>query len=240
MHKVSEEIFMIPGKDEMIPDCHVYIIGIPGSKDLTMIDAGLVGKWKSKIRTIRQGGIDPEDIKRVIMTHTHLDHSGCLPEIQRDMPWVELWAHVVEGTQLEEGDERTVYGMAMLKSMCQGQYMLKDGDYKLKIDRMLYGGDELNIGGMTWKVIHIPGHSAGSIGLYDAATKTLIPGDVIYADHAIGRYDLHGADAEQHLNSLTLLSEMNVKMLLPGHNSIMNNVPDGYIRETLEYWKGYL
>jgi len=240
MNKVSEGVYMIPGRDEMLPDCHIYILGMPGSKDLTMIDAGLVGKWDHKLGSIRQGGIDPEDIKRIIMTHTHLDHSGCLPEILSKLPGVELWVHVSEGAQLEEGDERTVYGMDMFKIMCQGQYRLKDGDYRIKVNRNLNDGEDLKIGGMTWKVIHIPGHSTGSIALYDAAKNILIPGDVVYADHAIGRYDLHGADPEQHLNSLTLLSELDVKMLLPGHNRIMSNVPDGYIKETLEQWKDYL
>jgi len=240
MNRISEGIYMIPGRDEMLPDCHMYLIGMPGSKDLTMIDAGLVGKWNNKIKSIRESGIDPADIKRVIMTHTHLDHIGCLPEVLRDLPDMELWVHAVEGAQLEEGDERTVYGMAMFKVMCQGQYRLKDGDYKMKVHRRLDDSDELEIGGMAWTVIHIPGHSAGSIALYESNQKVLIPGDVVYADYDIGRYDLHGADPARHLDSITLLSELDVKMLLPGHNRIMNHVPDGYLRETLEKWGHYL
>ena len=240
MSRISEDIFMIPGRDDMLPDCHMYIIGVPGSKDLTIVDAGLVGKWNHKKRSILENGIDHRDIKRIIMTHTHLDHSGCLPEIFRELPEIELWVHDIEGAQLEEGDERTVYGMDMFKIMCQGQYRLKNGDYKMKVHRRLRNGEELEIGGMTWRVIHIPGHSAGSIALYDVMTGTLLAGDVVYADHAIGRYDLHGADPGRHLKSLTLLSEMDVKVLLPGHNSVMNYVPDGYIKETLEQWKYYL
>lgn len=240
MNKITEYIYMAPGRDDMMPDCHMYVIGMQESKDLTIIDAGMAGKWGHKIRSIRESNIDLEDIKRIIMTHTHLDHSGCLPEILRDLPHIELWVHIIEGIQLEEGDERTVYGMDMFKIMCQGQYGLKDGDYKMKVHRKLNEGEELNVGSMTWKVLHIPGHSVGSIALYQADEKILIPGDVVYADHAIGRYDLYGADPAQHLNSLNLLSEMDVKMLLPGHNRIMSHVPDGYIKETLEQWKYYL
>jgi hydroxyacylglutathione hydrolase len=240
MNKITEGIYMAPGRDEMLPDCHMYLIGMPESKDLTIIDAGLVGKGGFKMGSILESGIALEDIKRVIMTHTHLDHSGCLQEIFERMPWIELWVHASEGEQLETGDERTVYGMEMFKTMCQSQYHLKNGDYKLKVHRKLNDGDDLKIGGMMWKVIHIPGHSAGCIALYEAEEKILIPGDVVYADHAIGRYDLHGADPGQHLNSLTLLSGLDVKMMLPGHNRIMNHVPDGYIKETLQQWKNYL
>jgi hydroxyacylglutathione hydrolase len=240
MNQITENIYMISGRDEMLPDCHMYLIGKPGSKDLTLIDAGLVGKGSYKMGSILESGVVFGDIKRIIMTHTHLDHTGCLHEIIAKMPWIELWVHSSEGEQLERGDERTVYGMAMFKSMCQSQYRLKDGDYKLKVHRKLNDGEELEIGAMTWHVIHIPGHSIGCIALYESTEKILIPGDVVYADHAIGRFDLYGADPKQHLNSLRLLSEMDVKMLLPGHNHIMNNVPGGYIKETLEQWKGYL
>jgi len=240
MNRISEGVYMIQGRDDMMPDCHMYILGMPESKDLTMIDGGMAGKWDHKIRSIRESDVKLEDIKRIIMTHTHLDHSGCLPEILRDLHDVELWVHEAEGTQMEQGDERTVYGMDMFKVMCQGQYRLRDGDYRMNVHRKLNDGEEFNIGGMKWKVIHIPGHSAGSIALYDDQEKTLIPGDVVYADYAIGRYDLYGADPVQHLKSLTLLSELDVNMLLPGHNRIMDHVPDGYIKETVEQWGHYL
>ena len=240
MKNITEGIYMSPGIDEMIPDSHMYLIGMPGSGDLTLVDAGLIGKGAHKLSSVTEGGIALEDIKRIIMTHTHLDHIGCLHEMIGKMPWVELWVHESEGEQLEKGDERTVYGMAMFKSMCQSQYRLKDGDYKLKVHRKLHDGEELEIGGMTWNVVHIPGHSIGCIALYDSIQKVLFPGDVVYADHAIGRFDLFGADPKLHLDSLSRLSEMDVKMLLPGHNRIMNNVPDGYIKETLEQWRPFL
>ena len=40
------------------------------------------------------------------MTHTHLDHIGCLAEIQKQLPWAELWMHHSEADLLEQGDER--------------------------------------------------------------------------------------------------------------------------------------
>jgi len=112
----------------------------------------MAGKWDHKKRTIRERNIALEDIRRIIMTHTHLDHSGCLPEIFRDLTEVELLVHAVEGTQLEQWDERTLYGMDMFKVMCQGQYRLGNGDYRMKVHRKLNDGDELNIGDMKWKV----------------------------------------------------------------------------------------
>jgi hydroxyacylglutathione hydrolase len=240
MTKIREGVYFIEGRDEMIPDSHVYIIGKPESKDLSMIDAGLTGKGSYKIDSVRKLEIDTADIKRVIMTHTHFDHIGCLSEIRQEMPWLELWVHTYEAVQLEEGDERTIYGMDMFKNMCQAQYNLKEGAFKFEVNKKLNDGETLEIGGMVWKVVHVPGHSAGSIALYENTDKILIPGDVVYADYAIGRFDLHGADPAKHKESLMRLSELKVDVLLPGHNRIMERVPEGYIRGTAEQWGPYL
>ena len=230
----------IQGQDEFIPDAHTYVIGKPASKDLSLIDPGLMGKGGYKLGAIQDAGINLEDIKRVIMTHIHLDHIGCLGEVRERMPWIELWLHALEANELEQGDERGIYGMDMFKGMAQGQYGLKDGDFSFQVDRKLEDGEALTIGGMRWEVLHIPGHSAGSIGLYDAENKVLIPGDVVYADHAIGRFDLHNASGAQHKSSLMRLGGLEVSILLPGHNRIVTELPPGYILETAEQWAPYL
>ncbi len=240
MPQVIEGVYFIPGQDEFIPDAHVYLIGKSGSSDLSMVDAGLMGKGEYKVNTIKDLGFRLEDIKRVIMTHTHLDHVGCLREIMEMMPWLELWVQEAEAGPLEEGDERIVYGMDMFQTMMQSQYNLKAGDFTFRVQRRLQGGETLPIGGMNWEVLHIPGHSPGSIALYDREDRVLIPGDTVYADAAIGRFDLHGADAGELKASLLRLAELDVDILLPGHNRIMKGVPKGYIAQTAEQWIPHL
>jgi hydroxyacylglutathione hydrolase len=240
MPKVTEGVFFIPGEDEFIPDSHVYVIGLPSSGDFSVVDAGLMGKGGYKIRALEKLGIAPQEIKRVIMTHTHLDHIGCLGEIRKQMDRLELWVHEKEAEPLEQGDDRAVYGMDMFKSMCQMQYGLKPGAFQFQVDRKLKGGETLDIGGMSWEVLHIPGHSAGSIALYNRAGKILIPGDTVYSDRAIGRFDLHGANAGELKQSLLGLADLEVDILLPGHNRILQNVPAGYIRDTAKQWGPYL
>lgn len=240
MTEVTEEIHFIQGQDEFIPDAHTYVIGKPASKDLSLIDPGLMGKGGYKLGAIQDAGINLEDIKRVIMTHIHLDHIGCLGEVRERMPWIALWLHTLEADELEQGDERGIYGMDMFKGMAQGQYGLEDGDFSFQVDRKLEDGETLTIGDMQWEVLHIPGHSAGSIGLYEAENKVLIPGDVVYADHAIGRFDLHNASGPQHKSSLMRLGGLEVSILLPGHNRIVTELPPGYILETAEQWAPYL
>jgi glyoxylase-like metal-dependent hydrolase (beta-lactamase superfamily II) len=80
----------------------------------------------------------------------------------------------------------------------------------------------------------------GSIGLYHRTMKILIPGDVVYADYAIGRFDLYGAKASQLKESLMRLGELEVDILLPGHNRIVKGLPKGYILKTARQWESYL
>jgi len=240
MPRVTEDVYYIPGQDGFMPDAHVYVLGNPSSQDLSIIDAGFVGKGNYKIQSILKGGIEPSTIKRVIMTHTHLDHIGCLAEIRKEIPGVQVWAHRLEADLLEQGDDRAVYGMKMFKTLCLVQFGLKPDSFKIKVDRKLDGGETLEIGGMTWEVIHIPGHSMGSIGLYHRSAKILIPGDVAYADHAIGRFDLHGANPSDLKKSLIRLSELEVDILLPGHNQIVKGLPKDYLAKTVRQWESYL
>jgi hydroxyacylglutathione hydrolase len=240
MKHIAEGVFFIQGQDEFIPDAHVYVIGEPASEDLTLVDAGLMGKGMYKIEAIQKLGLSLSDIKRVILTHTHLDHIGCLREILNTIPHAELWVHTVEAAPLEQGDDRTVYGMDMFKNMCQSQYGIKPGAFTFKVDRKLEGGEILEMGNMAWEVIHIPGHSEGSIALYNRPGKILIPGDVVYADYAIGRFDLHGANGPALRDSLRTLAKLKVDVLLPGHNRVVENVQPGYIMETANQWAPYL
>jgi hydroxyacylglutathione hydrolase len=240
MAKVTEDVYYIPGQDDFMPDAHAYVLGKPSSQNLSLIDAGLIRKGSYKVQSIQKAGIELSSIKRIIMTHTHLDHIGCLTEILKQMPWAELWMHSLEADSLEKGDERTVYGIEMFKGLCQLQFGLKPGAFKFQVNRKLQGGETLDLGDTLWEVIHIPGHSMGSIGLYHRPMKILIPGDVVYADYAIGRFDLFSADSSELKKSLMRLAELEVDILLPGHNQIVKNLPKDYILKTAHQWEPYL
>ena len=228
MPKVTEDVYYIPGQDEFMPDSHVYVLGKPSSKNLSLIDAGLTGKGSYKIQSIQKAGIELSAIKRIIMTHIHLDHIGCLSEILKQIPWAELWVHCLEADLLEQGDERAVYGMDAFRGFCQEHFGLQPGAFKFEVKRKRKGGDpgsrRYGLGGHPH-----PRPLLGSIGLYHRPMKILIPGDVVYADHAIGRFDLYSADASELKKSLMRLAQLEVDILLPGHNQIVKGLPKGYI-----------
>ncbi|HEY3275792.1 MAG TPA: MBL fold metallo-hydrolase, partial [Syntrophorhabdaceae bacterium] len=80
----------------------------------------------------------------------------------------------------------------------------------------------------------------GGIALYNRPLKALVPGDVIYADYSIGRFDLFGANPGQLKASLNRLAELEVDMLFPGHNQLVKGLPADYITKTAKTWEPYL
>ncbi len=240
MKRITEGIVWIPGQDQFIPDAHMYVLGDPKGDDITLIDAGLMRKSDYKLKVLEALDIEVSQVKRLILTHSHLDHIGCLPELKRKIPHMEVWLHTLEAEELEVGNEMTVYGMNLFKTMVQAQFGLKDGVFKMGVDKRLNEGDQLLLDGILWEVLHLPGHSKGSIGLYNRSSRIFISGDTIYSDYAIGRFDLYGADPKELRDSLERIVGLEIDVLLPGHNNIMEAVPDGYARKVYEQWKNYL
>ena len=85
MTEVMEGVRFIRGQDDMIPDAHVFLLGDLSAGDLTLVDAGLIDKGPYKIESLKRMGVPLENIRRIIMTHTHLDHIGCLRELRESL-----------------------------------------------------------------------------------------------------------------------------------------------------------
>ncbi len=236
VEKVTDGILWVAGRDRFMPDSHIYVLGDVRSDDLTIVDCGIVEMGAYKLGELENYGISLKQVKRIIMTHTHLDHIGCLREFLDKDPHIEVWVHKDEATYLEQGDDRVVFGNKMFESMIKSQYSISSGFFEFKVNRKLEGGENLDLGGTIFKVIHVPGHSVGSIGLYDEVGKIFISGDTIYADGAIGRYDLFSADPEKLKESLQVIADLEIDILLPCHNRIVKGGADQMIKNTVQYW----
>jgi glyoxylase-like metal-dependent hydrolase (beta-lactamase superfamily II) len=63
-----------------------------------------------------------------------------------------------------------------------------------------------------------PGHSAGSISLYERETGSLFPGDVFFCNGGVGRWDLPSGNYEELKESIHRLAELEIINLYPGHD----------------------
>lgn len=184
-------------------DSNIYVLGSGG--EAAVIDTGTGFNSSYVIESITEK-VDAKSIKAIILTHEHFDHCGGVPDIKErcDEEIVEVMCHEKGAETLEEGRDwsSSLFGVEQPP---------------VRVDRKLADGDIIEIGEMELKVIYTPGHSPGSICLYEAESRSLFSGDTIFSDGGVGRTDFWGGDAGKLANSIRRISEFEVVNLYPGH-----------------------
>ncbi|MFA6044938.1 MAG: MBL fold metallo-hydrolase [Phycisphaerales bacterium] len=135
---------------------------------------------KPLITRLRELGVVPQG---VLLTHAHADHIGGLEEVRRAFPGVPVSVHEAERAWLEDAELNLSALVGVPLSVGAPERVLRDGE-------------TLSLGSSTWRVIHVPGHSPGSVAVYHEPSKTLISGDALFAG-SIGRTDFPGSDFDQ-------------------------------------------
>jgi len=170
-----------------------------------LIDAGTGFHPKILVRELHELDLFLEDIKRVILTHAHFDHSGGVHLFRA----AKLGAHRDEAEIVENGDSK-----ASLATLFSANLKKKSVDFKLD------DGDLIKSGGIKLRVIHTPGHTKGSICLYDETNKMLFSGDTVF-ESGFGRVDFPGSSSREMKQTLEKLSKLEIDMILPGHGAIV-------------------
>ncbi len=195
--QLQENIFQFRGK------CMSYLIR--GSKKNLLIDTGLPWEHELLEGQLSCVGLTKEDIHIVVLTHEHLDHIGCVPIFS---PRTIIAAHSMSANKISMQDEFVLMSKA---------FRLNADEYH--IDFHLHHGTTIHLGGVALQVLHTPGHSSGSICLYEAARQILFTGDTIFAGGTLGGIFPSGSISDYAL-TLKQLSALRVKEIYPGHGRI--------------------
>jgi glyoxylase-like metal-dependent hydrolase (beta-lactamase superfamily II) len=155
-----------------------------------------------------------------VLTHRHFDHIGALPQILRHAD-VPLIAHTLEAEAINEHFRKP---LAALRSLFAPVLVSKTVDE----------GDFISVGDARLSVLHTPGHTIGSMCLYDAEEGVLIAGDTLFFE-AVGRTDLPTGDVRQQRGSLKKLSALpEDTRVYPGHDqatTIAHEKEQGFLRD---------
>jgi glyoxylase-like metal-dependent hydrolase (beta-lactamase superfamily II) len=81
--------------------------------------------------------------------------------------------------------------------------------------RLLDDGDVIDLGDRAFEVLHLPGHSPGSIGLWERATGTLFSGDAVYDGPLLDELD--GSDVDDYVATMQRLRALPVSVVHGGH-----------------------
>jgi len=105
---------------------------------------------------------------------------------------------------------------------------------KMPVDKRFNNGDKITIGDNKYIIIHTPGHTPGSICLYDEKRKDLFSGDTVFPFGSFGRYDFPEGDGMQLKQSIQKLVKLDIENLYPGHESIIEGEAKKQIKESYE------
>ena len=205
---VDENVYFLKGDGI---DANTYLI--LGEENI-VVDTGTGQRINELIAAITAHAIKLKDIDVILNTHCHYDHIGG-NEILKQRSNAEVAAHTIAAQYIKSAN----------KEFTRAQQL-----NPIAVERYIDEGDKVNI----FDVLYTPGHTMGSISLYNPESNTLISGDTIFGDGAIGRTDLPGGDFEQMRKSLEKLSKLEVEKILPGHgepclkngNAIIENALD--------------
>ena len=158
-----------------------------------------------------------------VATHIHADHVGSLYEFaERAGPLLEAEAFPTMPDRWTFADEfRTLAEPVTLLPHASW----KAEDYTIQpapLTRILDEGDVIDLGDRRFTVLHLPGHSFGSIGLFDEYDGTLFSGDAIYDDTLID--DMWCSDRDQYRATMLRLLDLPVRIVHGGHGDSFDRV----------------
>ena len=221
MNRITDDIYLIEGR----LSANVFLLN---SQDgFYLIDSGIFKETDKLIRLLDENGFLMEKLKMIILTHCHCDHIGGVAELVRcsgakvaahfeDMPFI-LQEAVIPGP----------YN----KMMVYEQRVMKQFNCNIKhVDIALKDGDILDIAGGL-QVIHVPGHTPGSIALYQGQKRIMFFGDVIRNNAnkglTIGIPEKFNVDTRQVIADAGKLLNYPIEYALFGHGAaVAENASD--------------
>ncbi len=198
--------------------------------ELTLIDAALPYSMKGILKAANRIG---KPVTKIILTHAHEDHVGALDSIKEELPDVPVYISVRDNrlmngdTSLDEHEDQAPIKGGVPKNMkTRANVLLKEGDL---------------IGSLA--VIETPGHTPGSISLFDIRTKALIAGDAFQTRGGIAvagdikpwfPFPAFGTwSKETALVSAKKLTGYQPALLAVGHGEILEN-PIGEMEQAIK------
>ncbi|NLJ95922.1 MAG: MBL fold metallo-hydrolase [Clostridiales bacterium] len=176
-----------------------YLVRSNDTKDVVVIDPGnQVEKIKDYLTK------NDLECKRILLTHGHFDHIGAASQL-RALTGAKIYIHEKDGPLLRDPNLNV--------SAYAG-----DGDISFEADELLKDDEEFVEAGLSWQVMHTPGHTSGGVCYYLKDEGEIFTGDTIFYE-SVGRSDFPTG------NQQTLIDTISNKLMIlddsielyPGH-----------------------
>ncbi len=225
------------------PPYHINAYFVKSEQGNFLFDTSI--KTKTSIEIISNAIKENGGIDGIILSHGHLDHAGCSAIISErfDVPiYISLEEKERISSDFNLRFKRRIEKIIKIadylglgKSNTQREYEKIDyyRDLFTPID-VCFNIEKLNI--PNFKILRLPGHTNGSIGIYITSEKILLCGDALLEDGISPFFDpdLLENSILTYENSLNMLKNLEITQILPGHGTPIYN-PQEIIRNHLKY-----
>ena len=203
---------------EVLPGVHqvegvrwsnVYLIE---DEVMALVDTGPPGSAGRVARLIKALGRKPEELRYILLTHSHPDHTGSVAAI-RKLTGAQVMAHSHDTRQHEAGDTSASY-MGLFGSLPLPIPFLR----RAPVDIMAEEEHPLpGLGGL--KVIHTPGHTPGSLCFLLEDKGVLFTGDTLFSNGVrfSGSMPYPGSSMADYHSSLLKLRQLDFRVACGGH-----------------------
>ena len=208
--------------------CNIWLVRGRG-RDL-VVDAGM------GLRSLTPAlGLTPGKPVIAVATHVHVDHIGSLHEFD------DRRAHAAEAAAYATmPDEATLAHLfrAEAEPVSAPPYEgWSPADFRLRpapLRSTLAAGEEIDLGDRAFRLLHLPGHSPDSIGLFDEADGMLFSGDALYDGLLID--DFPRSSAPRYIETMQRLRELPIRIGHGGHGPCFDQARKAVLVE--EYLAG--
>ncbi len=190
-----------------------------GPGPATLVDSGYATHAAQTVALVEHA-LQGRALERVLITHMHSDHCGGNAALQQRYDCRSA-VPAAEAAKVSAWDE------AALSFKATGQQCPR-----FRVDDVLTPGDELELGGMAWRVLGAPGHYAHSVILYCARERILISADALWRNGfgvIFPELDGESGFAEERA-TLELIAGLDVGLVIPGHGAMFTDVQEALKR----------
>jgi len=207
---------------------NVYLLATPHGP--VLVDSAAPGMFGWLVRALRRIDLTPEQLAAVVVTHFHVDHVGTAARLGR--LGVPMYALAAEVPILTGEAPHAGYGGLAGRVLLAAENAVFGAPAFADV-RPLGAGDLLF--DTSWRVLAAPGHTPGSLALFDEKTGDLLSGDTLVSDFAWprGPHRLFTADYPRAVASALDLLARGPKRIHPGHGRPLPARAYGSMRDRL-------
>jgi glyoxylase-like metal-dependent hydrolase (beta-lactamase superfamily II) len=170
MHQIVPDVYLLEGLRS-----NVYLL--VSSAGLTLVDSSLRGEADRIVAQLQEKDYALSELRQIVLTHAHGDHVGNASELAR-RSGAQVLAHRDEVPYIEQTTPLPSHSLLQRLLISLGDRLLFR-TAPCQVDEALEEWDVIEaLGGM--RVIHTPGHTPGSICLYQPERRILFCGDTLF------------------------------------------------------------